>query len=132
MLFRSIVLWISTAGLLAAWTGLSWGVHALLADPQAAVLAAQRAVHALPTLADAGAAAMAARDALVNALDAGLLLLGALAQWTGPLAGPGWTAACGLTWLLGSLLLLTLAVLTQRLVAESARITRMARAAPPG
>lgn len=126
----TIVLWIAAAALLALWSGAWWALHTLLANPADGVLALQRGLHGLPTLEAWGPLAMAARDALVNALDAVLLLAGAAAGWAGGWPGGVWAAVCGTAWALGSALLLLMAGGTHAVIQESRRIDRVARSRP--
>lgn len=118
------LMWMVLGVLLALWSGALWGVHALLADPQATVLATQQALHGLPTLEGWSDWARQARDALVNLLDDALLLLSVglgaahewrllqwLAEWLAPLL---WTL-----WALGALTLAAIGAAWQAVIRGS-------------
>ena len=121
----TMLIWMLLGALLALWSGALWLVHALLADPEATLLALQQGLHALPTLEDWGEAARSARDALVNLADDLLMLASAglgvlrewrllqwLADWLAPLL---WAL-----WGLGALLLLAIGAAWQAVIRGSA------------
>ena len=109
----TIVVWMVLGVLLALWSVGLWGVHALLNDPPATVLALQQMLHGLPTLEGWGDWARQARDGLVNLLDDALLLasvgLGAAREWRLLQWLDEWLAP--LLWTLWSLGALTLAAI---------------------
>ena len=127
----TIFLWMTLGLLLLAWSAALWLVHALLEDPQAQVLALQRALHALPVPEAWGPWAVQARDALVNAGDGALLVLAmglaAVREALPGLAGlvEGLLSAL---WALGALLLAAVGAAFHSVIRESARTVARARA----
>lgn len=120
----TILVWMVLGALLALWSGALWLLHALLADPQATVLASQQALHALPTLEGWGDWARQARDALVNLMDGALLLasvgLGVLREWQWLQWLAEWLAPLLWTlWALGALTLLAIGAAWQAVIRGS-------------
>lgn len=120
----TIFLWMTLGLLLLAWSAALWLVHALLEDPQAQVLALQRALHALPVPEGWGRWAEQARDDLVNLGDSVLLVLamglGAVSEALPGLSG--WLAPLLWTlWGLGALVAVAVGAAFHSVIRASAR-----------